>query len=133
MRGLFYIFFTHALLTDVDEKIKSQGKSFAWRPGAIATLVVLLAILVNVLDRLSASSIGSPTTDLISTALVPVIPAILLRAQHAVNFAREDPFGSANSSLTLANWVWMVLGALVWLLALLGVYALLFEPELFAE
>ncbi len=133
MRGLFFIFFTHALLTDVDEKIKSLGKSYVWRPGTIATLVVLLIVLVNVLDRLSGISVASPTTELISIALVPIIPAILVKAQNAINFACDDPTGSVNRSLTLVNCVWMVLGALLWLLVLIGVYALILEPELFVE
>jgi len=133
MRGIFYIFFAHSLFTDVEEKIKTLGQSFIWRPSYIATWVVVLAIGGNVLDRLAARSIGSPATDLFALALVPLAPAILLNAQRAINFACEDPAGSTNESLTLANWVWVVLGGLLWLFILFGLYASLFDPELLAE
>ncbi len=133
MRGIFYIFFTHSLFSRVNERIESNGKSFDWQPATIATLVVLLTILANVLDRLAARSIGSPTTDLISIALVPVLPLLMLKAQRAINLASDDPDAKTNSSLTVFNWIWIVLGGLAWLLVLFGVYAILFYPELLVE
>jgi hypothetical protein len=133
MRGLFYIFFTHSLFTDINEKIKSLGRSFDWQPNVLATGFVLLTILSNVLDRLSAKSIGSPLTDLVSLALVPILPALLLKGQRAINIACDDPEGVGNGGLTVANWVWMVLGGLLWLVILFGVYALMFAPHLLAE
>jgi len=92
-----------------------------------------VTILQNVLDRLAARSIGSPSTDIISTALVFAVPWLLLKAQRAINFACDDPNGDGNSSLTLANWIWMVLGGLLWLLALFGLYVIFFAPELLVE
>ncbi len=133
MRGLFSIFFAHSLLKIVDDKIKTLGQSFTWRPGEVATWYVVLTILATVLDRLSSNGIGSPATDLLAIASLPVLPACLLKAQRAINFACEDPSGSANSSLTLGNWVWMVLGGLTWFLLSVGVYALLLDPELLLE
>lgn len=133
MRGLFYIFFTHSLFANVNEYLTAKGKSFDWQPSGLATLVVTVTILQNVLDRLAARSIGSPSTDIISTALVFAVPWLLLKAQRAINFACDDPNGDGNSSLTLANWIWMVLGGLLWLLALFGLYVIFFAPELLVE
>ena len=133
LRGFFFIFFTHSLFRIVDEKIKSLGKSFAWSPGTLATIVVILSIVTNISDRLSSSNIGSPLTDFIGIALVPIIPAIMLTAQRAVNMACGDEEGVSNSSLTLANWVWMVIGGLLWLLVIAGLYLIIAEPELFLE
>ncbi len=133
MRGLFYIFFTHSLFDAVEEKINSLGQKFDWEPRSLATVAVVLTVLVNVLDRLSSRDIGSPFTDLISLALIPIIPAILLKAQHAINFACEDPTGSSNSTITWANWIWMVLGVLLWFLILIGLYLITFEPDLLLE
>lgn len=133
MRGVFFIFFTHSLFTEIDLKIKSLGKSFAWHPSTIATVVVVLTIVSNVTDRLSAENIGSPLTDFVGIALVPIIPVFLLKAQEAINFACEDPAGTSNQNLTLANWVWIILGGLIWVLLLFGLYLIFAEPEFFAE
>ena len=133
MRGLFYIFFTHSLFAAIDQKIKSLGKSFVWSPGNLATVVVVLAIMSNVLDRLSAQNIGSPLTDFAGIAMVPIIPAFLLKAQEAINIACEDPTGTSNGQLTLANWVWMIFGGLVWALVMFGLYLVIVEPELFMD
>ena len=132
-RGIFFIFFTHSLFGDVDQKIKSLGKQFIWNPNSIATMVVILTVLSNILDRLSSNNIGSPFTDLVGIGLVPVIPAILQQAQQAINFACEDPHGASNEAFTLANWVWMIFGALIWLLIMVGLYFMFAEPELFME
>ena len=99
----------------------------------VATLFVLLAICSSVLDRMANKGIGSPTTDVIGTALVLITPLVLVRGQKAINFACGDPDGSGNSRYTLANWVWMILGGLFWLLILFGVYAMVFAPELLME
>lgn len=132
-RALFYIFFTHSLLTDVNERLKTVGSDFQWRPGAIAGLFVAIVILSNVLSNLADRSIGSPATDLISMALLPLIPFIMLKAQRAINIASDDPDGSSNQGLTVINWVWLVLGFLGWLLVLVGLYLTLFAPELLVE
>lgn len=131
LRGLFYIFFTHSLFTEIDQRIKSLGKSFVWNPGSLATVVVLLAIMSNVLDRLSAQNIGSPLTDFAGIAIVPIIPAFLLKAQEAINTACGDPAGAGNGQFTLANWIWMIFGGLIWALVLFGLYLVILEPELF--
>lgn len=133
LRGFFFIFFTHSLFTEIDQQIKSLGKSFVWNPGGLATVVVFLAIMSNVLDRLSSQSIGSPLTDFVGIAMVPIIPAFLLKAQEAINIACDDPTGASNGQFTLANWVWMIFGGLFWTLILFGLYLLIAEPELFVE
>ncbi|MBT8101315.1 MAG: hypothetical protein KJO82_16280 [Gammaproteobacteria bacterium] len=129
MRGLFYIFFTHSLLTDVDETLKARGITYDWAPMGIATLFVVLTVTVNILDRMAGESIGGPIKDLVGTALLLVAPAILLRGQRAMNVACDDPAGETNARFTLANWAWMVPGGLIWLLAIFGLYAMFFAPE----
>ena len=129
MRSLFYIFFTHSLLTDVDETLKARGITYDWAPMGIATLFVVLTVTVNILDRVVGESIGDPIKDLVGTALILVAPAILLRGQRAMNVACDDPAGETNARFTLANWAWMVPGGLIWLLAIFGLYAMFFAPE----
>lgn len=127
-RGLFYIFFTHSLFARVDKKLDEEGQEFDWSAGSVATLLVVLALASNVLDRLAFKSIGSPTTDLLSILMVPILPAVALKAQKAINLACGDADGSQNAKLTGANWIWIVVGSLWWMLVLVGLYAIFFMP-----
>jgi hypothetical protein len=120
-RGIFSIFFAHSLFRRVDAKLATLGNPFRWSASTTATLYVVLAILSNFLDRLAGRSLGSPWTDFASILFVPVLALVLLPAQRAINFAAEDPGGASNSNLTLANFVWLAVGALIWLLIAAGV------------
>ena len=62
-RGLFYVFFTHSLYSDINERLEQDGVRFQWSPGISATLVVILTVLSNVLGRLSGENIEAPMTD----------------------------------------------------------------------
>ena len=132
-RGLFYIFFTHSLFGTVNAAIKAKKQAYDWNPSDIASLFVLLTVALNILDRLAYQSIGSPMTDFAASALVLITPLLMLRAQRAINFVCDDPDGQSNSRFTLGNWVWIVLGGLVWILTFLGFYAMVFAPELLLE
>lgn len=133
MRGLFYIFFTHSLFTDINEAIKTAGKDFQWSRGSVATATVVVTILTIIISRMSGEGIGSPATDLISSALIIVLPIIVYPAQKAINFCCDDVDGSANSSLGLGNWIWIVVGSLFWLMVLLDHYIVLFAPEMLVQ
>ena len=52
-----------------------------------------------------------------------------LAAQKAANSAAGDPQGESNNTLTAANIVWMVVGVLLWLLVLLGLYVAMVGEE----
>ena len=72
-------------------------------------------------------------TDILNVVLYTVTPLLLFAAQRAINLVSGDPEGSTNQGLSVVNWVWIVLGILLWLLLLFGLYAVLFAPELLAE
>ena len=132
VRGFFYIFFTHSLLTDVDEHLRTRNKEFNWNPMATATIFIIAVLVINVSSQMSARGVGLPATDLIWIALVPVTPVFLFPAQRAINAASDDPDGNTNSGLTLANWVWMVIGGLLLATIAVDIYILNFAPEMYA-
>lgn len=72
-------------------------------------------------------------TDGIGTLMILIVPWVLLGGQRAINVACDDPAGEANANYTLANWAWMVVGGLIWLLLFFGLYAMFFAPELLVE
>ncbi|EAR59985.1 hypothetical protein [Neptuniibacter caesariensis] len=119
-RAIFSIFFTHSLFSIIDASLKSTGKSYNWKPSLVATLYVVFSIVSHMLDRLSMKEIGSPLTDVLSLAILPALYYPLLIAQKAVNQLEGDPEGEANQSLTVPNFLWMLLGIIFWALAIFG-------------
>jgi hypothetical protein len=132
-RGLFYVFFTHTLYRDINAKLRQDQVEHPWSPGITATLVVIFTILSNVLGRLSGENIGSPLTDILSLMLVPLLAYTALPAQKAANIASGDADGVGNNRFTGANWAWMLVGGLIWILSLFGLYLVITQPELFVE
>lgn len=121
-RALFSIFFTHSLFQEIDRALESNAVRYAWNAAGAATAYVILSLASSVIGQLANRDIGSPLTDFASLLMVPAVMFPLLAAQKAANFAVGDPQGESNSTLTAANIVWMVVGVLLWLLALLGLY-----------
>ena len=72
---------------------------------------------------MSEKEIGSPVTDILSLAVTPFIGLSLAKGQAVANVAAGDALGESNSTLTAANWVWIVLGVLLWILSLIGIYS----------
>ncbi len=132
MRAIFSIFFTHSLFGSVNDDLKQRGSAYTWNAMGMAWAFVALVIIQQVLDRMAAKEIGSPTTDLFSLGLVPAVTYVILQGQMAINVACDDPTGESNSTLTWANWIWIGIGILLWGMILLGVFLIL-NPEAFQE
>lgn len=123
MRAIFAIFFTHSLFRRINEKYEETiGDVSNWRHSVFAGIYVLSLIVSQVAERLSAKNIGSPITDLVTFATLPLACWILYKTQIIANRACSDPDGSANDSFTFANIVWIVLGIIFWILILIGIY-----------
>jgi hypothetical protein len=119
-RGIFSIFFTHALFREIKGYGRDKAALAEWNNGSLATQLVLFMIASNVLDRLSYRSIGSPYTDIASILIMAPLLGLLLSAQHMINVSCDDPDGESNSRLTNANYVWIALGLIFWFFVILG-------------
>lgn len=115
-RAIFSVIFAHALAREIDARLHAGRRRYTWAPATVATCYVVFEIAGNILSRLSWREIGSPATDLLSMASMLPVVLCLLAMQRAANTASGDPTGEANSRFTAANWVWMILGGLAWLL-----------------
>lgn len=124
MRAIFSIFFTHSLLGEVDQKIRRRGATWEWSPGLLATAYVVASIAGRVFDRLSRTNDDATVFDVLPLAMLAVEVYALYRAQLAINVADGDPGGAANDRLTPANYAWLALGGLFWIVILLGLYAI---------
>jgi hypothetical protein len=114
-RAIFYIFFTHSLLNKVDEIIEKKQFEYKWSSKLVATMLVMISVVSNILDRLSFKEIGSPLTDILSLAILPFLLLILLKAQEAINLSQNDKAGTSNSRITIYNYIWIALGSVFWL------------------
>ena len=127
-RAIFAIFFTHALFGEVDGLLQRQGRSkdYSWSPGGLATTYVISAISGSVLGRLSVYGFGSPLLIVSLQQVVFVLTiCVIYRAQRAINYAEDDAQGLRNKELTLANFGWLALGAVFWLLKFAGLFFIL--------
>jgi hypothetical protein len=115
-RAAFSMFFTHALFRKVKAHGQAQPAVARWRSDLHASILVGLLLLANFIDVL----IVGPAGDVASFAAIFVMVLPFLKAQQLINLSCGDPEGTANDRLTKANWTWMILGALMWVLVLVG-------------
>jgi len=125
MRAIFSIFFTHALFAVIDSRIKDKGKEFTWTPSLWATIGVIALLVSRIIDRVTASGSFTTAIEFVPIPLMILYGWVLLEAQHAINISCNDPRGKSNSTITLANCVWIFFGSIILALALIG----LFLPE----
>lgn len=116
-RAIFAVFFVHSLFRGVnDQRDRLAERLPAWNHSLHATIIVLLLIISQVLDRLSSKAIGSPFTDYAALLLLGPLVVCFASAQQKINEACGDPQGETNSKFTAGNYIWMILGVLMWVL-----------------
>lgn len=120
LRAIFSVFFYHSLFRKVQEKIQSSGRSFDWTPGTLATLTVILLLVINVADRVSMKTSQVSAADFVPMLLLLPRAVVLWKAQLAINFACHDAKGDSNARLTGLNYFWMVGGAMLLLMVVVG-------------
>lgn len=122
-RALFSVFFVHALFREVKAYGRDNPVVAAWRNNWHATTVVILMLLSTVLDRASAHGMGSPTTDIASLVVILPLVVELRKAQAMINASCSDADGSGNSDFTKANYAWVAIGVVVWLVMIIELFA----------
>lgn len=122
LRGVFSIFFTHALFREIKAYGYEKSAVAEWNNSTQASRLVLTMITSNVLDRMSYRSYWEPYSDIASLLIPAVLLPQFLNVQDMINISCGDPDGYSNSRFTRANYAWIALGAVIWILALLGIY-----------
>ena len=120
-RAIFSIFFAHSLFRFIYRRVIEVDEDRRWQPNLYATIYVVFDVIVSFFDGsrwLGISETMALTLDLI---LVFVIGWVLYNAQILANIACADVAGKSNSRLTLANYFWILLCVLIWVLILFGV------------
>ncbi|MUV13144.1 hypothetical protein [Noviluteimonas gilva] len=119
-RAFFAIFFIHSLAEEVDHRLHRENIRYDWSPKLSATVVVVALIADRILGRIDESIVSAETSIIAMFALLLPTAWFLWQIQAAANLAAGDPDGQANRRLTLANWLWIVPFALLWLLVAAG-------------
>ncbi len=115
-RTIFCVFYTHSLLRHIANH-DTSGHRRAWDSDSYATALVLV-----MLANYALSWTGQGSRIISGLAFLMLIPTTLLtkQVQIEINARCGDPEGSSNDSITGANIGWIVVGAVFWLFALIG-------------
>jgi hypothetical protein len=117
-RALFSVFFVH----DLFAKVKAHGilnnEVGVWSTKPHATMMVMLLLVSNMLDRAANKDLGSPITDVLSLLILFPLAHQFALAQNMVNISCGDPHAEGNKKFTGANYAWIIFGSLAWLLIL---------------
>jgi hypothetical protein len=121
-RAIFNIFFTHSLCRFVSDRIRRDGISYDWSPGAIATTYVVFVLIERVADRMNRGP--NPEVLLDIAGIVALFAAVLMlwRIQLAINVACHDGRGESNDHLSAANYAWMAVGLVLVALFIVGTF-----------
>ncbi len=124
LRAIFYIFFTHSLFRRVEDAARRKEISISWGASSLATLFVILTITSSILDRAAENSVTIGLVDYASLAMVFILLGPIYMVQEVVNKINGDPEGRLNSSFSIYNFIFIILGGLMWILVGIGLFQL---------
>ncbi|MDF1781855.1 MAG: hypothetical protein P1U67_11200 [Alcanivoracaceae bacterium] len=129
-RGIFSVFFVKDLFNRIDEHRVDRQVAGRWNHASASTLFIAMVIAGYVIDRLVPEAEAFTWYDFLTFVPSGVIIAVMVPAQRAINSICDDPKGVGNQSFTAANWLWLLLGGMLWALIAIGV-AVSINPTLF--
>jgi len=123
LRALFFIFFTHSLFNKIEETSTAKGIA-KWGATTLATVFVLLTLISNILEVINRKSEEIGAIDYTGMIILVVLVWPLYVVQGVVNKVNNDPKGKLNSSYSIYNYIFIVIGVLFWLLVMIGLFGL---------
>lgn len=121
-RGVFAIFFVHALFREIKLYGRDKAEVVEWENKSQATKLVVTMIIAQALDRMSFRGYGTPFSDVASLLILVPLVTQYLNVQHMINIACGDPAGKMNSELTKANYAWIGFGIIMWIMIVIGFF-----------
>ena len=123
LRAIFFIFFTHSLFKKIEETSTAKGIA-TWGATTLATVFVLLTVISNILEVINRESEEIGAIDYTGMIILVVLVWPLYVVQGVVNKVNNDPKGELNSSYSIYNYIFIVIGVLFWLLVMIGLFGL---------
>lgn len=125
MRGIFSIFFAHALTKRIKQSMLRQDIPENKHLGFLATLFVLLVVIGNLASTLADNQVVPPYFNIIWLIMFYLSAYPLIELQDKINMLKDDPIGSINSRYDWRGYAALLIGGVLWLLAILGAVALI--------
>ena len=122
MRAIFSIFFTHALFSVVDVRLKDKTTNFTWMPTLWATLAVISLIAERIINQITFDGLYSGIIVFMPLPLMLIYGLSLLQAQLAINSSCNDPEGKFNRNFSVANCVWIFVGTIFYSLIVVSIF-----------
>lgn len=114
-RAIFSVFFVHSLFRKVKALGQEHPQVAAWRDNLGAWWFVIVSVALGIAHKLEKNGIGLPLTSWFGYVGLVLLLLSYLKAQSMINASCGDPEGKSNNKLTGANWVWIVIGSLLYL------------------
>ncbi|TEW55620.1 hypothetical protein E2R68_04345 [Psychromonas sp. RZ22] len=130
IRATFPVFFVPSLfkkLTDIYER-KSGNKSDVLKKSTL--LFIIVTVISFLCDNVPVSAELRPYISLLSIATIPLFCWLCYQAQWFVNYACDDINGASNANYTVANYIWLAIGAMVWCIYIYYVFTPIPVPDL---
>lgn len=114
LRALFSIFFVYSLMRNIDILLHRAGCEFRWFPRTCALLLIVLEVLGFISPMLLQHQ---PALWFVLACLLQLLTLlVMIRVQRAINRMAGDPLGARNTQYNWANGIWILIGALLWIL-----------------
>lgn len=124
-RMIFSVFFVHSLFREVKALGDAHQRETDFDVGTQATIMVVLMIVSTILGRIPETSSYSLMAQFLSLILLVPTMFVYRNAQRFINTSCGDPEGASNANFTTANYIWIVLGAILWMFVAWAVVVLL--------
>jgi hypothetical protein len=123
-RAWFGVLFMPSLLSKLDRELEARGKArmASWKLTAVLYISLAFAPMIfGFMFGLVRGAAGYPPQPpnlnlivAVSAVALVLMGLILSRVQGFINLLNDDPLGSTNAKLSDANWVWILIGAIYW-------------------
>lgn len=129
-RAIFSIFFTHSLFRNINDELEEkEGLDSKWNHASLATTYVVITLFERLADKFVESTFGEIASVLLTLLAVPLTAWVIYQAQLKINLVCDSVNGEDNATFTPANFVWIILGALLWIVFFASIVVIL-NPEL---
>lgn len=131
-RAIFSYFFCHSLFRKISSNHEKSGRLSTWNPNASATVYIICTLVSNGTDRIADKLESYSAVAVILIGIVALIASIstMISAQTHINDLAKDAHLELNTSLSWANYIWIALGSVLWILSIAGIIATV-NPALF--
>ena len=116
-RALFNIFFAHSLFKKIETKASLVDSRSHKNLDIAATIYVIVELAFNLMDKIPM--IGVVYLAL-TVSFVCLLSGCVWQAQTQANIASFDSDGRQNDKFTVANYIWIALGLLFWMIIIFG-------------